>query len=102
MSQNVSPLDSIFKAKEMVKAKKALEVSNQNKMPGMDVENNNQNKSNLSTTMNTKAPNASALSKKEETSQQNINKIIQKVANKGNPSIDLTETDLLRDILFAF
>ena len=39
---------------------------------------------------------------RKEENPNNISKIIQKVTNKGNPSIDLSETDIIRDILFSF
>jgi len=45
-------------------------------------------------------PSATILRKTE--TQENITKLVHKISNKGNLSLDVSENDLLRDILFAF
>jgi hypothetical protein len=80
----LSPIDTVFKARENTKPK-----------PKMDIEPSQNPIQN---------PKINNFTKKELKPEpdQSFMKGVQKVANKGNPNIDLSEADLLRDILFAF
>ena len=87
---SMSTIETIFKAKDSEKFKRLEQTQQRSRM---DIENS---------AMNTTTQTRNTQFGRKDELQASVIKIVQKITNKGNPSIDLSEHDLLRDILFSF
>jgi gamma-tubulin complex component 3 len=95
-NNSVSHIEALFQAREIdrIQGTKATDQS-VNRSNRMEIEQNN-------SIVSTVGGRTNHTTRIEKDQGSNMQKAIQKVTNKGNANLDISESDLIRDILFAF